>query len=311
MDQLHGLPTGGNGTLVPEHGMSHQSHSMLTPIHPSTQAVSQNQFNTIIAPIHPPIQVAGFPSGTQAKGYGVSQYIPIHPSTQTVSFPSNTPIQAYEINKHQANIMMAPTSSPTQTTSLLPYSSFLREQHPAPNYIRQQQEQHQLEGLQHKLYNFWANQYQEIQQIANFRSHAIPLAKIKKIMKSDEKVKLVSAESPIIFAKACEIFIMELTMRAWGNVEKNKRTTLRSNDMAVAITGSHVFDFLHDVIPSNDAVDYKMYADILRGDITPIGNTSYNYMSPRHVVGPPSPLGMITERPVPDQSHDEQQILPF
>ncbi|KAK7266244.1 hypothetical protein RIF29_18886 [Crotalaria pallida] len=182
MDQLHGLPTGGNVTLVPEHGMSHQSDSMTNP-------------------------------------------------------------SILQLNK---------------------------QQHPAPFYIiQQQQQQHQLE------------------------------------------VKLVSAEAPVIFAKACEMFIMELTMRAWGNLEKNKRTTLRSNDMVIAIKGSHVFDFLHDVVPSNDAVDYKMYADILRGDIIPIENTSYNYMSPRHAVGPPSPLGMVIERPILDQSHDEQQILPF
>ena len=44
---------------------------------------------------------------------------------------------------------------------------------------------------------------------------ALPLARIKKIMKSDEDVRMISAEAPVLFAKACELFILDLSMRAW------------------------------------------------------------------------------------------------
>jgi nuclear transcription factor Y, gamma len=37
---------------------------------------------------------------------------------------------------------------------------------------------------------------------------------------------MISAESPVIFAKACEIFIVELTYRAWMHTEEAKRRTL-------------------------------------------------------------------------------------
>ena len=37
---------------------------------------------------------------------------------------------------------------------------------------------------------------------------------------------MISAESPIIFAKACEIFIVELTFRAWLHTEESKRRVL-------------------------------------------------------------------------------------
>ena len=47
----------------------------------------------------------------------------------------------------------------------------------------------------------------------------LPLARIKKIMKSDEDVRMISAETPILFAKACEMFIMELTLRSWQYTE--------------------------------------------------------------------------------------------
>ncbi|KAL0329770.1 UNVERIFIED_CONTAM: Nuclear transcription factor Y subunit C-2 [Sesamum radiatum] len=47
--------------------------------------------------------------------------------------------------------------------------------------------------------------------------HALPLARIKKIMKnSSEDVKMISGEAPIVFSKACELFIEELTKRAWA-----------------------------------------------------------------------------------------------
>jgi len=59
-----------------------------------------------------------------------------------------------------------------------------------------------------------------------FKTHSLPLARVKKIMKSDEDVRMISAEAPVVFAKACELFIVELTHRAWLHTEEGKRRTL-------------------------------------------------------------------------------------
>ena len=48
-----------------------------------------------------------------------------------------------------------------------------------------------------------------------FKIHKLPLARIKKIMKSDEDVRMISAETPALFAKACEMFIIELAQRSF------------------------------------------------------------------------------------------------
>lgn len=48
------------------------------------------------------------------------------------------------------------------------------------------------------------------------------ILRIKKIMKLDEDVKMISAEAPVLFAKATEMFIHELTMRAWIHTEVGK-----------------------------------------------------------------------------------------
>ena len=37
---------------------------------------------------------------------------------------------------------------------------------------------------------------------------------------------MISAEAPVLFAKACEIFIIELTFRSWIFTETVKRRTL-------------------------------------------------------------------------------------
>lgn len=46
----------------------------------------------------------------------------------------------------------------------------------------------------------------------DFKNHTLPIARIKKVMKSDIDVKplMISAEAPIMFAKACEIFVEEV-----------------------------------------------------------------------------------------------------
>lgn len=80
----------------------------------------------------------------------------------------------------------------------------------------------------------------------------LPLARIKKIMKLDEDVKMISAEAPLLFAKACEIFIHELTLRAWLHTDDNKRRTLQRNDIAMAISKYDQFDFLIDIVPRDE-----------------------------------------------------------
>ncbi|XP_050305746.1 nuclear transcription factor Y subunit gamma isoform X2 [Anthonomus grandis grandis] len=111
-----------------------------------------------------------------------------------------------------------------------------------------------LTESQLSLKNFWPKAMEEIQAIRqlDLKQQALPLARIKKIMKLDEDVKMISAEAPLLFAKAVEIFIHELTLRAWIHTEDNKRRTLQRNDIAMAIAKYDQFDFLIDIVPRED-----------------------------------------------------------
>ncbi|KAL0919453.1 hypothetical protein M5K25_011548 [Dendrobium thyrsiflorum] len=118
-------------------------------------------------------------------------------------------------------------------------------------HLYQQQQQQQQQQLQ----IFWADQYREIDQTTDFKNHNLPLARIKKIMKADEDVRMIAAEAPVVFARACEMFILELTHRGWAHAEENKRRTLQKNDIAAAITRTDVFDFLVEIVPREEGRD--------------------------------------------------------
>ncbi|XP_020692028.2 nuclear transcription factor Y subunit C-2-like [Dendrobium catenatum] len=111
---------------------------------------------------------------------------------------------------------------------------------PYQDFYRHQQQQQQPQHLQMVL----ANLYREIQQTTDFKNHSIPLARIKKIMKADKDVRMIAAEAPIVLTRACEMFIFELTRRAWAHAEQNKRRTLQKNDIAAVLTKTNMYDFL-------------------------------------------------------------------
>lgn len=116
----------------------------------------------------------------------------------------------------------------------------------------------------------------------DLKQQVLPLARIKKIMKLDEDVKMISAEAPLLFAKAAEIFIHELTLRAWIHTEDNKRRTLQRNDIAMAITKYDQFDFLIDIVPRDDIKPNKVKdenrsnnPDQVRGKCTKLCNNRF------------------------------------
>ncbi|KAF8947386.1 Golgi Transport [Haplosporangium gracile] len=139
-----------------------------------------------------------------------------------------------------------------------------QQQHPQYPMMNQQQHDPSVPSsnqppMQHAhmqlLHSFWMNQMHDIENVQqDFKIHHLPLARIKKVMKTDEdvKAKMISAEAPMIFDKGCEIFITELTIRAWIHAEENKRRTLQRSDIAAAISKTDMFDFLIDIVPREE-----------------------------------------------------------
>ncbi|GAX14080.1 hypothetical protein FisN_8Hh084 [Fistulifera solaris] len=129
------------------------------------------------------------------------------------------------------------------------------------------------------LDDVWNAAVREIKQIdpktENWKNLSLPLARIKKIMKSEDfiaqelererqrqanpgaplerdrqKMKfMISQEAPVLVTKACELMIKELTIRAWQHTERSRRRTLQRADIHAAVGEDETFDFLIDIIP--------------------------------------------------------------
>jgi hypothetical protein len=50
--------------------------------------------------------------------------------------------------------------------------------------------------------------------------------------------------------QACEMFILEMTLRSWAHAEENRRRTLQRSDVAAAISRNEIFDFLVSAVDS-------------------------------------------------------------
>ncbi|XP_022733749.1 nuclear transcription factor Y subunit C-2-like [Durio zibethinus] len=180
-----------------------------------------------------------------------------------------------------AVMVRSPTQPPTTFSGSTHQFAYQQAQH----FHHQQQQQQQ------QLQIFWANQMQEIGRTEDFRNHSLPLARVKKIMKADKDVRMISAEAPVIFAKACELFILELTLRSWIHTEENKRRTLQKNDIAAAISRTDVFDFLVDIIPRDELKEEGL--GVTKATIPLVGppaDIPYYYV-PQHPVGPTGIMG--------------------
>eukprot|EP00529_Nitzschia_sp_RCC80_P022626 CAMPEP_0113483960 /NCGR_PEP_ID=MMETSP0014_2-20120614/23707_1 /TAXON_ID=2857 /ORGANISM="Nitzschia sp." /LENGTH=478 /DNA_ID=CAMNT_0000377531 /DNA_START=532 /DNA_END=1968 /DNA_ORIENTATION=+ /assembly_acc=CAM_ASM_000159 len=144
----------------------------------------------------------------------------------------------------------------------------------------------QHEQVDEPLEQLWSSNRSTIQNIVpsneNWKIQTLPLARVKKIMKSEEFVLheiekerrssavktaieagqepspedskppskfMISAEAPILMSKACELLVKELTFRSWRHTERNRRRTLQKQDVHAAVGESEVYDFLIDIVP--------------------------------------------------------------
>jgi len=144
---------------------------------------------------------------------------------------------------------------------------------PPPSPAQQLQERHSedVEGanyrpnhcIEHVVDKVWRSEGVKINDIepsrTDFKLQELPLARVKKVMKQDDEIEgisrfLVSMEALIIMAKACELFVNELTLRGWHMTEENRRRTLQRMHLAQAMIKCEMFDFLIDIVPRDQAV---------------------------------------------------------
>ncbi|KAK8792820.1 hypothetical protein WA158_004984 [Blastocystis sp. Blastoise] len=109
-------------------------------------------------------------------------------------------------------------------------------------------------SIEDQLNTMWQNQVNSVKNVSigdkkDFKKHIdLPVARIKRIMKSDQDVRMIAAETPVLFARACEIFIMDITIRSsqYGEYD-NDRLILTRESIKGAIANIDIFDFLANI----------------------------------------------------------------
>lgn len=103
-----------------------------------------------------------------------------------------------------------------------------------------------------KIAQFWRNAFKNVNNSRfNVKNCKLPLARIKRLMKVEEDVKMVAAEVPALFSFVTEIFVQELSFRAWMCTEDGIRKILQTSDIGFAIKTSSMYDFLTYIVPTN------------------------------------------------------------
>lgn len=143
------------------------------------------------------------------------------------------------------------------------------------------------------MHKFWSEMMDDViacgGDVAEFKMQQLPLARIKKIMKSDEDVRMISAEAPVLFAKACEFFILEMTLRAWHIAEENNRRTLTRQDISDAVNRTEVWDFLADTVPAEQDKQFPQAVNMAGGNAMP---ETYQYMAGNPAFAGMHPMSM-------------------
>ncbi|MES1920446.1 CCAAT- binding transcription factor component [Bonamia ostreae] len=61
---------------------------------------------------------------------------------------------------------------------------------------------------------------------------------------------MIRNEVPLVFSKAAELFILEMTIKVWEVTKRNNRKTIQKSDVLKIIQEDPHYDFLNDVLPN-------------------------------------------------------------
>ncbi|KAI9164571.1 DNA-directed DNA polymerase epsilon, subunit C [Blastocladiella emersonii ATCC 22665] len=76
-----------------------------------------------------------------------------------------------------------------------------------------------------------------------------PVSRIKKIIKEDQDVEVVSQEAVFLIAKAAEMFLEKLAWEACQTAEGEKRKMVQYRDVVRVAESVDEFFFLEDILP--------------------------------------------------------------
>eukprot|EP00792_Barthelona_sp_PAP020_P004877 TRINITY_DN2391_c0_g2_i1.p1 TRINITY_DN2391_c0_g2~~TRINITY_DN2391_c0_g2_i1.p1 ORF type:complete len:139 (+),score=46.85 TRINITY_DN2391_c0_g2_i1:38-418(+) len=93
--------------------------------------------------------------------------------------------------------------------------------------------------------------------MSNNLEKSFPKAAIKRIIKRNPEISIVSNSSVVLIEKATRMFIEHLAKESFDECSKSKRKTLDYNHLSKVVHSKEVFDFLKIVIPERERTSSK------------------------------------------------------
>ncbi|CAO2141324.1 unnamed protein product [Urochloa humidicola] len=133
-----------------------------------------------------------------------------------------------------------------------------------------------LPSLQQELDEFWKKTLEDIENTSNLNDHILPVSYVAKIIRDNQGSFMMSSETPPCVTKVLEIFIQELTVRAWMCAKSHDRSsTILESDIYEAINSSESHAFLKDLLQrprSINALQPHQESHLIAATSTLIGN---------------------------------------
>ncbi|RLN29905.1 hypothetical protein C2845_PM05G07570 [Panicum miliaceum] len=105
-----------------------------------------------------------------------------------------------------------------------------------------------LESEQRLKVEFWKKKQEEAKAIKDFHEYAFPMSRLKKIVCAKKGKTMMRFDAPTFLTKACEIFVQELSFRAWMCANSHQRKIMLDLDIVEAITSIKSYGFLNHIL---------------------------------------------------------------
>jgi nuclear transcription factor Y gamma len=158
-----------------------------------------------------------------------------------------------------------------------------------------------LESKQQMIHEFWRKKQEEIEAIEDFNKHAIPMRRLKKVISGNKGKMMMRFDTPSFLTKVCEIFVQELSLRAWMCAHSQDRRIILDSDIADAIASMDPSDFFNKVLPTDfeeynpssrsKPIKMKHHHLLIDKPSTPTHLPSYQYQMPQFI---PQSIGHST-----------------
>ncbi|BAF17058.1 uncharacterized protein [Oryza sativa Japonica Group] len=131
---------------------------------------------------------------------------------------------------------------------------------PTKEEVEQNEEDNTFSRLQllaqqrHAMEEFWRRSQEQIEASAGNHEHILPIDCVKNVIRPKNDAMMLSADTPTFVTKLCELFVQELTLRAWVCANSHNRDIILGTDIAEAITTTESYHFLGNVLRSHKAL---------------------------------------------------------